>query len=47
MVIRQSPDIGMVTYRGAVPGVTASSKSLADMPASAQRYLSAYKRGFA
>lgn len=47
VVIRQSPDIGMVTYRGAVPGVTASSKSLADMPASAQRYLSAYKRGFA
>jgi hypothetical protein len=44
-VIRQSPDIGSVTYKGAVPGVSATGPGgLPDMPASVQRHLAPYRR---
>lgn len=45
VVIMQSPDVGTLTYRGAIPGITAATTgALADMPASVQRALSPYKR---
>lgn len=47
VVIMQSPDVGTVTYKGAIPGITSSSAgALADMPASVQRALKPYKRGW-
>lgn len=44
-VIRQSPDVGTITYRGAIPGITAANAgALAELPSSVQRALMPYKR---
>lgn len=45
VVIEQSPDVGTVTYRGAIPGITAShAGAIAELPASVQRALMPYRR---
>ena len=47
-VIRQSPDIGTVTYRGAIPGITsANAGALSELPPSVQRGLMPYRRRWA
>ena len=48
IVIMQSPDIGTVTSKGAIPGIASSNPGpLQDLPASVQRGLSKYKRRWA
>lgn len=47
-VIRQSPDIGSITFKGAVPGITDNyGGALKDLPSSVQRALAPYKRNWA
>jgi hypothetical protein len=48
VVIMQSPDVGTLTFKGAIPGITSAGQgSLADIPASVQRALMPYKRRWA
>lgn len=47
VVIQQSTDTGMATYKGAVPGVQQAEKSMPGMPDSVVRWLKPYRRRFA
>lgn len=46
VVIQQSTDTGMATYKGAVPGVQQADKQLPGLPDSVARWLKSYRRRF-
>ena len=47
-VIRQSPDVGSLTFRGAIPGIVAANAgALAELPSTVQRALMPYRRNWA